>query len=420
MVSVHINSLFFLDLRHRLWLVTTVTRTFSIRLGQSADLSATMVQYCLAANAVSTYAFENKVWNATSLQKVLYKRLRQEFSLKSQMACSVFRHVAGTYTCEDKVLQKERRASCHVFKPTSMQLQYGKDFSFYAGNIVSVTSLIGRVKIAYKIGRQQRKYMNGQWEYGGATVSDRKGVLYLNVSVSREVAEVTTTPDNIVGVDLGQNKLAVATNKEGKALFVGGGVIKNIHRQTQRAIKSLKSKGTSSSRRRLRSMAGKQSRRQRSVNHCVSKAVVQFAKDSGHSIIGMEDLTGILNAPKSQRYRSEFHNWGFFQLRQFITYKAAQEGMEVRLIDPSYTSQACSHCGHTERSNRNGERFKCRACGYELHADLNAARNIACKTRLSRQDCDNQGSVNTPSMSRSLIQDATGEISGQAPAFRPG
>ncbi|MER3556427.1 MAG: hypothetical protein C4331_19395 [Meiothermus sp.] len=49
-------------------------------------------------------------------------------------------------------------------------------------------------------------------------------------------------------------------------------------------------------------------------------------------------------------------------------------------VDPRQTSQRCSRCGHTHRSIRRSQsRFLCRACGFELNVDLNAARNIAWK-----------------------------------------
>jgi len=46
-------------------------------------------------------------------------------------------------------------------------------------------------------------------------------------------------------------------------------------------------------------------------------------------------------------------------------------------IDPAYTSQECSACGEVNKNSRNGLRYKCKSCGFELNSDLNAARNIA-------------------------------------------
>jgi putative transposase len=50
----------------------------------------------------------------------------------------------------------------------------------------------------------------------------------------------------------------------------------------------------------------------------------------------------------------------------------------VEDVDPAYTSQQCSVCGHTARDNRESQAvFRCVACGHRAHADVNAARNIA-------------------------------------------
>jgi transposase len=55
-----------------------------------------------------------------------------------------------------------------------------------------------------------------------------------------------------------------------------------------------------------------------------------------------------------------------------------ENGILMKRVDPSYTSQTCHHCKKVEKSNRNGENYSC-DCGYTNHADINAALNI--KTR---------------------------------------
>jgi transposase len=50
----------------------------------------------------------------------------------------------------------------------------------------------------------------------------------------------------------------------------------------------------------------------------------------------------------------------------------------VEKINPAYTSQRCSACGHVDRKSRESQAcFRCTACGYACNADVNAARNIA-------------------------------------------
>jgi putative transposase len=50
----------------------------------------------------------------------------------------------------------------------------------------------------------------------------------------------------------------------------------------------------------------------------------------------------------------------------------------VEKVNPAYTSQRCSACGHVAAESRESQAlFRCTACGYAGNADVNAARNIA-------------------------------------------
>ena len=110
----------------------------------------------------------------------------------------------------------------------------------------------------------------------------------------------------------------------------------------------------------------------KSYNHYVSKQVIDFAVKNKAKYINIEDLSG---------YDSNdfiLRNWSFYELQQFIIYKAKKYGIEVRKINPYHTSQICSVCGHWEEGQRDSqEHFKCKACGHEENADFNAAKNIA-------------------------------------------
>ena len=65
---------------------------------------------------------------------------------------------------------------------------------------------------------------------------------------------------------------------------------------------------------------------------------------------------------------------------------AQRFGIASEEVDPAYTSQRCSSCGHVHRSNRSGDVFRCRRCGLTLHADINAARNIRQRRSLPAPD----------------------------------
>jgi len=112
------------------------------------------------------------------------------------------------------------------------------------------------------------------------------------------------------------------------------------------------------------------------VNHCISKLLVN-SLNPGDTLV-FEDLANIRERIKSYRKQTNFQisNWAFYQLEQFVEYKALAKGVKVVYIDPKYTSQRCSICGHISKTNRDKHSFRCEQCGHVANADTNAAYNI--------------------------------------------
>lgn len=68
---------------------------------------------------------------------------------------------------------------------------------------------------------------------------------------------------------------------------------------------------------------------------------------------------------------------GLSTFYQFLEYKTKLYGGTLLRVDPKFTSQDCSACGHRSKLNRKSQAvFKCVSCGFKLNADYNAARNI--------------------------------------------
>jgi IS605 OrfB family transposase len=119
-------------------------------------------------------------------------------------------------------------------------------------------------------------------------------------------------------------------------------------------------------------------------NHQISKQIIDFALKNNAKYINLEDLSSF----NQKRLRDNFllANWSYYQLQQYIKYKAEKYGIVVRFINPYHTSQNCSCCGHYE----DGQRVKqseficknpeCKNFGIKINADFNAARNIAMST----------------------------------------
>jgi putative transposase len=66
--------------------------------------------------------------------------------------------------------------------------------------------------------------------------------------------------------------------------------------------------------------------------------------------------------------------WGVF--RAMLGWKLAERGGRLVEVPAQNTSRECSACGVMDAASRHRQWFRCVGCGYEAHADTNAAKNI--------------------------------------------
>jgi putative transposase len=64
---------------------------------------------------------------------------------------------------------------------------------------------------------------------------------------------------------------------------------------------------------------------------------------------------------------------GFFEQ---LSGKAAEAGRVFVKVNPAYTSQDCSRCGHRQKMPLSNRMYVCACCHLEINRDLNAALNI--------------------------------------------
>ncbi len=216
---------------------------------------------------------------------------------------------------------------------------------------------------------------------------------YLMLAVKSEDVPASDGPH--FGLDLGLANLAVLSGP-GIVRFFDGKPLRFTRGRYFRYRHALQKKRKVSM---VQRSKGRESRWVRNENHRVSREIVDsVASHSG--VLHVEKLLGIRDRTKmTRKVNRMIHSWPFAQLLDFIAYKAALAGVQVIEEDPRHTSQRCSRCGHTERGNRPTQAlFRCKACAYEMHADLNAARNLAAKGACSL----GVGSVTEP-LSREVV-----------------
>jgi IS605 OrfB family transposase len=108
------------------------------------------------------------------------------------------------------------------------------------------------------------------------------------------------------------------------------------------------------------------------ITNVASRRVVDLAVEHSPATIQLEDLTHY-----RENATDAIHDWPYAEIQDKIAYKATAEGIPVATVDPAGTSSTCRKCGADNPRARDGHDFQCLDCGYQVHADVNAAINIA-------------------------------------------
>ena len=227
------------------------------------------------------------------------------------------------------------------------------------------------------------------------------------IELDRECAYVTVTinepplreVEQWMGIDLNSTgHIAVAGVPSTGKVHKFGKEAPHIHRKYSKMRRHLYIHGHP--RVAKKKIKHKENHKVKDLNHKISREIVNIAAQQG-CVIKMERLSDIRKtAATSPSSRGPLHSRSFFELQQFIEYKAKLLGVPVAYVDPAYTSQQCSRCG--QLGSRNGKDFRC-ACGHVDHADANASFNIAMRPSLEEgagrlhQDRDwRKGRIDTP------------------------
>lgn len=239
------------------------------------------------------------------------------------------------------------------------------------------------------------RVLSGEYKLGNCQISYMKKkkswFLFLTYKFEKEKSNLSLDANKILGLDLGE-KFAVCGSIYGephyKALYIDGGEVTEFAKRVESRKRSMqkasvycgngrKGHGTSTRIANIYKIRNKIANFRATKNHIYSKAVVDYAIANNCGTIQMEDLTGIkdnLDHPMILKH------WTYYDLQSKIESKATAAGIEVKKINPRYTSCRCSKCGYIDVANRKEQaKFKCLKCGEEANADWNASQNISIK-----------------------------------------
>ena len=251
-------------------------------------------------------------------------------------------------------------------------------------NILELKSILDKIIEDEEMSKQNKDYVK-QYSFNQSSIQfDKNNNVIFNLTFT--VPQDNTfkpVKGRVLGVDLGVKYPAYMCLSDDtyKREHIGSindflkvrTQMQNRRRELSKALSLTNGgKGRNKKTQALKRLSEKERNFVKTYNHAISKRIVDFAKKHKCEYINMEKLT------KDGFDNKILRNWSYYELQRMVEYKADRVGIKVKYINPSYTSQKCSRCGHIDKENRQTqEKFVCTQCGFELNADHNAAINIA-------------------------------------------
>ncbi|EKA0954195.1 TPA: IS200/IS605 family element transposase accessory protein TnpB [Escherichia coli] len=373
-----------------------ILKAYKFRLEPTPEQSQRLRQLCGCARFVWNLGLAEikrildsgeKLPSAFELNRMItvWKKMPEYIFLQDAYTDNLQQKLKDLHTAWKRCFDKKLAAKAPVWKRKndgrdSIRFVNFEKYCCLENRRVKLPSGLGWVKF------RQSQRVNGKIK--NATISQLAGQWYISFQVEIETAEANHTSTTIVGLDAGVAKLA--TLSDGTVFEPVNSFPKNqkklsrLQRQLSRKVK-------------FSNNWQKQKRKIQRLHSCIAnirrdylhKVTTTISKN--HAMIVIEDLkvknmsksaAGTFSQPgRNVRAKSGLNrsilDQGWYEMRRQLEYKQLWRGGHVEAVNPAYTSQRCSCCGHTGKANRRTQsKFECKACGYAENADVNAARNI--------------------------------------------
>ncbi len=184
--------------------------------------------------------------------------------------------------------------------------------------------------------------------------------------------------DSAIGLDVGLAAFATMSD---------GATIANPHffRRDEQALAKAQRRLSTEPRPEKGQRATSERRRRRRVVARIHERIANRRKDfahqesrkvvNAHGAIAVEDLS-VNRMVHNHCLAKSISDAAWSMFSQCLSYKAANAGRQFIAVNPAYTSQDCSRCGHRQKLTLADRVCRCPCCGLEIGRDHNAAINI--------------------------------------------
>jgi IS605 OrfB family transposase len=222
---------------------------------------------------------------------------------------------------------------------------------------ITLTSLGNKLKIKLPI--NFHKKFNALKEKGKLLKSIRLSENSINVSF--EILIDKKLNGKTIGVDIGIKTAFTSSDGNFNSDLINGHDIDSVCKRISRRKKGSK-------------------RYNKSIKHRTNLIGYYKNKLDWENVkeIKIENIKNLKYKRRISKYLNSFVYREFFEK---LEQTAELFGVQITKVCPIYTSQRCSCCGWTRKSNRIRKLFKCGKCNYIADADFNGAKNISFNLR---------------------------------------
>lgn len=236
-------------------------------------LKETQQQYIKACQYVSNYIFNNDfILEQRFIHDNLYFDIKDSFSLPAQLSQSVMRTVISNY----KTTQTQLKKKPYVYKDDNNKIQRiykdlnwlyyplkyknpffvlvrDRSYSFKKDNIVSLSTLNGRINVPYVwIDNNYFNKFKEDFSFGECKILEIDNKWYIHFSVSRDIEDPKEQFSHVVGIDRGLRNILTTYDEKGKTEFYSGKKVLAKRRKYKKLRKKLQEVNTLNSKRKIR------------------------------------------------------------------------------------------------------------------------------------------------------------------------
>lgn len=229
---------------------------------------------------------------------------------------------------------------------------YEKDLEVFIkfANDITFKLIFGNVHKSEYLRTEIKYIFEEYYSIGCSSIQILGKDIILNLALKIPDKKVELDEETVVGVHLGfDSPVMCACNKSKNFTKFGSPedfirIRTQLQEQRRRIQKNIAigNKGGHGRKKKMQSMERLKNRERnfaRTYNHQLSSKIIHYALDNNAKYINLEDFSKFRDADtfidKNGKYTKKFmlRNWSYYELQQFIEYKAKRYGIEVRHVN---------------------------------------------------------------------------------------